>query len=70
MTALELDSSALCAGQAWVLHLEAILPDGLSVSVQAGADAPLEFGLETALAAVEGPLLNVHLVVSPLWRVG
>ncbi|MBF3229810.1 type VI secretion system baseplate subunit TssK, partial [Pseudomonas aeruginosa] len=50
VTALELDPSALCAGQVRVLHLEAILPDGLPVSVQAGVDAPLEFDLETALA--------------------
>ncbi|AYQ81547.1 type VI secretion system baseplate subunit TssK [Pseudomonas aeruginosa] len=70
VTALELDPSALCAGQVRVLHLEAILPDGLPVSVQAGVDAPLEFDLETALAAAEGPLLNVHLAVSPLWRAG
>ncbi|WP_132532285.1 type VI secretion system baseplate subunit TssK, partial [Pseudomonas aeruginosa] len=70
VTALELDPSPLCAGQVRVLHLEAILPDGLPVSVQAGVDAPLEFDLETALAAAEGPLLNVHLAVSPLWRAG
>ncbi|NHN76981.1 type VI secretion system baseplate subunit TssK [Azotobacter chroococcum] len=67
---LEVDPAALCAGRVRVTALEAILPDGLPVSLGAAADgAPLELDLAEALAG-SAASVTVYLAVTPLGRAG
>lgn len=68
--ALELDPSALCAGQVRLTTLEAILPDGLPVSLRAAAGVALELDVAEAIAQSPAARVTVYLAVSPLWRAG
>ncbi|HLD64935.1 MAG TPA: type VI secretion system baseplate subunit TssK, partial [Pseudomonas sp.] len=67
---LELDPSALCAGQVRLTALEAILPDGLPVSLRAAAGVALELDVAEAIARSPASMVTVYLAVSPLWRAG
>jgi len=70
VSALEVDPSALSAGQVRVLALEATLPDGLPVNLQVGIGPRLELDVSEAIAASTTSTVTVYLAVSPLWRAG
>jgi len=67
---VEFDPSALSAGLVRLLHLQATLPDGLPVNLQAGVDPTLELDVSEAIDATETATVTVYLAVSPLWRAG
>ena len=67
---VEFDPSALSAGLVRLLHLQATLPDGLPVNLQAGVDPTLELDVSEAIAATDTATVTVYLAVSPLWRAG
>ncbi|WP_248744887.1 type VI secretion system baseplate subunit TssK [Pseudomonas sp. MWU12-2037] len=67
---LEIDPSALCAGQVRILVLDATLPDGLPVSLNAADGAQLELEVGDAIAQSIHSMVTVYLAVSPLWRAG
>lgn len=65
---LELDPSALSSGVLRLLALEAILPDGLPLSLAAGEIAPLD--VQAAVAEAADASVTVYLALSPLARGG
>ncbi|MDH4584387.1 type VI secretion system baseplate subunit TssK [Pseudomonas sp. BN415] len=67
---LELDPAALCAGLVRVLVLDAILPDGLPVSVKPGEGVALELDVSAAIAQSATSSVTVFLAVNPLGRAG
>lgn len=67
---LELDPAALSAGLVRVLALDAILPDGLPVSIQPGNGAVLELDVGAAIAQSATASVTVLLAVNPLGRGG
>jgi type VI secretion system protein ImpJ len=70
VTTLDIDPSALCAGQVRVLGLQATLPDGLPVNVQAGTGPLLELDVNEAISASSNATVTVYLAITPLWRGG
>lgn len=67
---LEVDPAALSTGLVRIQALEAILPDGLPVSVQPGGGKVLEFDVGPAVAASANASVTVYLAVNPLGRSG
>ncbi len=67
---LELDPAALSAGLVRVLALEAILPDGLLVSIKPGEGAVLELDVSGAITQSATSSATVFLAVNPLGRGG
>lgn len=67
---LELDPSALSVGLVRILSLDAILPDGLPVSLQAGSGSTLEFDACASVAASPTASSLIYLAVNPLGRSG
>lgn len=65
---LELDPSALSGGVVRLLALEAILPDGLPVSLAAGET--LAFDVQAAVAEAADASVMLFLAVTPLGRAG
>lgn len=68
LSQLELDPAALSAGLIRVLALEAILPDGLPVSLQPGDGATLELDVGPAIAESPTASTTVYLAINPLGR--
>ncbi|HEF4760676.1 TPA: type VI secretion system baseplate subunit TssK [Pseudomonas putida] len=66
----EFDPSALSGGLVRVLQLQATLPDGLPVNIQAGVGPMLELDVGDAVNATDDATVTVYLAVSPLWRAG
>ncbi|WP_137805608.1 type VI secretion system baseplate subunit TssK [Pseudomonas sp. G(2018)] len=67
---VEFDSSALSGGLVRVLQLQATLPDGLPVNIQAGVGPMLELDIGEAVNATDDATVTVYLAISPLWRAG
>lgn len=67
---LDLDPAALSAGLVRILALEAILPDGLPVSLQPGSGATLELDVRAAIAQSAAASVTVYLALNPLGRAG
>ncbi|MDR8384409.1 type VI secretion system baseplate subunit TssK [Pseudomonas sp. JL2] len=67
---LEVDPSALSAGQVRLLQLQGTLPDGLPVNVQAGVGPTLELDITEAVNKTDDATVTVYLAISPLWRAG
>ncbi|MBX8486815.1 type VI secretion system baseplate subunit TssK [Pseudomonas cichorii] len=67
---LDLDPSALFAGQVRILALDATLPDGMPLSIRAGSGPMVELDINEAAAASPTSTVMVYLAVSPLWRAG
>lgn len=67
---VEFDPSALSVGLVRILALQATLPDGLPVSLQAGVGPPLELDVGEAINATGDATVTVYLAISPLWRAG
>ncbi|MBC3383083.1 type VI secretion system baseplate subunit TssK [Pseudomonas sp. Z1-12] len=67
---LEVDPSALSAGQVRLLQLQGTLPDGLPVNLQAGVGPTLELDISEAIDKTDDATVTVYLAVSPLWRAG
>lgn len=67
---LEVDPVALGAGLVRIQSLEAILPDGLPVSVRPGSGVTLELDVGPAVAASANACATVYLAVNPLGRSG
>ncbi|AZD29221.1 Uncharacterized protein ImpJ/VasE [Pseudomonas chlororaphis] len=67
---LDIDPSALAAGQVRLLALQATLPDGLPVSLQAGIGPTLELDINEAVDATPDATVTVYLAIGPLWRAG
>ncbi|MGP0170818.1 type VI secretion system baseplate subunit TssK [Pseudomonas sp. NCHU5208] len=67
---LEIDPAALSAGLVRIQALEAILPDGLPVSLQPGSGTTLELDVGPAAAAAANAQVTVYLAVNPLGRSG
>ncbi|CAH0260965.1 type VI secretion system baseplate subunit TssK [Pseudomonas mediterranea] len=67
---LEVDPSALSAGQVRLLQLQGTLPDGLPVNLQAGVGPTLELDITEAVNKTEDATVTVYLAISPLWRAG
>ena len=70
VTLLEIDPAALSAGLVRILALEAILPDGLPVSIQPGTGVTLELDVGPAAAASANAQVTLYLAVNPLGRSG
>lgn len=70
VTHLDIDPSALSAGHVRLLALQATLPDGLPINVQAGVGPMLELDVSEAVDATDNATVTVYLAVSPLWRAG
>ncbi|WP_024698416.1 type VI secretion system baseplate subunit TssK [Pseudomonas avellanae] len=70
VTTLEIDPSALFAGQVRLLALDAICPDGLPLSIRVGSGVTVELDVNEAAAASPTSTVTVYLAVSPLWRGG
>ena len=66
----ELDPAALSAGLVRIQALEAILPDGLAVSLQPGCGLTLELDIGPATAEAANACVTVYLAVNPLGRSG
>jgi type VI secretion system protein ImpJ len=60
---LDVDSAALTQGVLRVAELEAVLPDGLTVSRELDDPQPLEVDLKPYAAAIEGGAVTVYLAV-------
>lgn len=67
---VEFDPSALSGGRVRVLQLQATLPDGLPVNIQAGVGPMLELDVGEAVNAADDATVTVYLAISPLWRAG
>ncbi|MDU9030042.1 type VI secretion system baseplate subunit TssK [Pseudomonas mediterranea] len=67
---LEVDPSALSAGQVRLLQLQGTLPDGLPVNLQAGVGPTLELDITEAVNKTDDATVTVYLAISPLWRAG
>src|SRR3546814_20280773 len=67
---LEVDPSALSAGQVRLLQLQGTLPDGLPVNLQAGVGPTLELDITEAVNKTDDATVTVYLAISPLWRDG
>lgn len=67
---VEFDPSALSGGLVRVLHLQATMPDGLPVNLQAGVGPMLELDVGEAVNATDDATVTVYLAISPLWRAG
>jgi len=67
---LEVDPSALSAGQVRLLQLQGTLPDGLPVDLQAGVGPTLELDITEAVNKTDDATVTVYLAISPLWRAG
>lgn len=67
---LEVDPSALSAGQVRLLQLQGTLPDGLPVNLQAGVGPILELDITEAVNKTDDATVTVYLAISPLWRAG
>lgn len=67
---LEVDPSALAAGQVRLLQLQGTLPDGLPVNLQAGVGPTLELDITEAVNKTDDATVTVYLAISPLWRAG
>lgn len=67
---LEIDHAALSAGLVRIQALEAILPDGLPVSLQPGSGTTLELDVGPAAAASANAQVTLYLAVNPLGRSG
>jgi len=67
---LEVDPSALGAGQVRLLQLQGTLPDGLPVNLQAGVGPTLELDITEAVNKTDDATVTVYLAISPLWRAG
>ena len=67
---LEVDPSALSAGQVRLLQLQGTLPDGLPVNLQAGVGPTLELDITEAVDKTDDATVTVYLAISPLWRAG
>ncbi len=67
---MEVDPSALGAGQVRLLQLQGNLPDGLPVNLQAGVGPTLELDIGEAIDKTDDATVTVYLAVSPLWRAG
>ncbi|SSB99333.1 type VI secretion system protein ImpJ [Pseudomonas sp. 43mfcvi1.1] len=67
---LEVDPSALSAGQVRLLQLQGTLPDGLPVNLQAGVGPTLELDIGEAVNKTDDATVTVYLAISPLWRAG
>jgi type VI secretion system protein ImpJ len=67
---VEFDPSALSGGLVRVLQLQATLPDGLPVNIQAGVGPMLELDIGEAVNATDDATVTVYLAISPLWRAG
>ncbi|WP_277374737.1 type VI secretion system baseplate subunit TssK [Pseudomonas sp. AA-38] len=67
---LEIDPAALSAGLVRIQALEAILPDGLPVSLQPGSGTTLELDVGPAAAAAANAQVTLYLAVNPLGRSG
>ncbi|MFH6597465.1 type VI secretion system baseplate subunit TssK [Ectopseudomonas khazarica] len=67
---LEVDPAALSTGLVRIQSLEAILPDGLPVSVQPAGDRVLELDVGPAVAASANACVTLYLAVNPLGRSG
>lgn len=70
MSELEVDPAALSTGLVRIQSLEAILPDGLPVSVQPAGDRVLELDVGPAVAASANACVTLYLAVNPLGRSG
>ncbi|MBU1333164.1 MAG: type VI secretion system baseplate subunit TssK [Gammaproteobacteria bacterium] len=66
----ELDPAALSAGLVRIQALEAILPDGLPVSLLPGSGLSLELDVGPATAESPNACVTVYLAVNPLGRSG
>ncbi|MDI2590656.1 type VI secretion system baseplate subunit TssK [Pseudomonas sp. 681] len=67
---VEFDPSALSAGLVRLLNLQASMPDGLPLNVQAGVGPTLELDVNEAVNATDDATVTVYLAISPLWRAG
>lgn len=67
---LEIDEAALCAGTLRVLHLEAIMPDGLPIDYDISRDPPLEFDCASLLPASPDSEHTLWLALPPASRAG
>jgi type VI secretion system protein ImpJ len=70
VTRVEFDPSALSAGLVRLISLQATLPDGLPVNLQAGVGPMLELDVSEAIDATDNATVTVYLAISPLWRAG
>lgn len=70
VTDLEVDPAALSTGLVRIQSLEAILPDGLPVSVQPGTGKAPELDVGPAVTASPNASVTVYLAVNPLGRSG
>ncbi len=62
---LEVDPSALSAGQVRLLQLQGTLPDGLPVNLQAGVGPSLELDITEAIDKTADATVTIYLAVSP-----
>lgn len=70
LTQLKLDPAALSTGLVRVQVLEAILPDGLAVSLQPGSGSVLELDVGPAIVESATASTTVFLAINPLGRSG
>lgn len=70
VTRFEADPVALGTGLVRIQSLEAILPDGLPVSLQPGSGVALELDVGPAAAESPSACVTVYLAVNPLGRSG
>lgn len=68
VTRVEFDPSALSAGLVRLISLQATLPDGLPVNLQAGVGPMLQLDVSEAIDATDNATVTVYLAISPLDR--
>ncbi|OLS60868.1 type VI secretion system baseplate subunit TssK [Pseudomonas putida] len=68
VTQLSWELPALVAGKLRILSLEATLPDGMPISLEAGEGGLPEFDLAEVVAAAPDAAVTLYLAVSPLWQ--
>lgn len=62
------EKPALVAGKLRILDLDATLPDGMPISLDAGEGGLAEFDLGEAVAASPDSTVTLYLAVNPIWQ--
>lgn len=68
VTEFRYEPAALVAGKLRVESLEAILPDGMPISIGSGLDSLVELDFSEAVAASSDSTVTLYLAVNPLWQ--
>lgn len=67
---LELDESALSCGLVRITALDAMMPDGLPVSLDASNELPLELDAKEQIEVAPQGWVTIFLAIAPLYRAG